>query len=404
MTTDPARVHEAERLRRWRLVLGPGDREQPDATGARLGGDDPRIDAALSALYDTAGSGVRPNRRAGRSGGLAASAPAVARWLGDIRRYFPSSVVQVMQRDAIDRFDLRRLLLEPEMLDAVEPDVHLVSTLLELRHLLPETSRATARQVVAKVVGALEERLGRPTVQAVGGALARAARTRRPRHADIDWDRTIRANLRHYQADLRTVVPERLIGYSRLGPAIRRELIIAVDQSASMGDSVVYASVFGAALGSIRSLRTSLVAFDTAIADLTEMLHDPVEVVFGVQLGGGTDLDGAMAYCQSLVRRPSETVLVVVSDLYEGTPGGDYIARLAAMARAGVRCIALLALSDEGAPAFDHVAAEALAALGIPAFACTPDAFPELIAAAIDRRDVGRWAGERGLVTAARPR
>ncbi len=395
----PPRVHEGERLRRWRLVLGGGDTQQPDGTGVQLDGDDQRMDAALGALYDAPPPGSRQGRRQGRAGGLAASAPRVARWLGDIRRYFPAGVVQVVQRDAIERLDLQHLLLEPEMLDALEPDVHLVSTLLELQHLLPETTRATARLVVAKVVAQLEERLGRPTVQAVSGALSRTARTRRPRHGDIDWDRTVLANLRHYQPSLRTVVPERLVGYSRLGPAVRRELVIAVDQSASMGDSVVYASVFGAALASVRSLRTRLVAFDTSVVDLSDLLHDPVELLFGVQLGGGTDLDRAIASCQTLVERPEETVLVLVSDLYEGTPGGNYLARLAALSRAGVRCVALLALSDEGAPSFDHAAAETLAAVGVPAFACTPDAFPDLVAAALEHRDLAAWAGSAGFVT-----
>jgi Mg-chelatase subunit ChlD len=394
-----ARVHEGERLRRWRLLLGAGSAEQPEGTGVQLRGDDSRMDAALSALYDAPPPGSRRGRGRNRAGGLAASAPSVARWLGDIRRYFPSGVVQVMQRDAIDRLDIQRLLLEPEMLAAIEPDIHLVGTLLALQHLLPDTTRATARQVVSKVVGQIQQRLGQPTMQAVSGALARTARTRRPRPGDIDWDRTLRANLRNYQPSLRTVIPEHLVGYTRLSTGVRRELIIAIDQSASMGDSVVYASVFGAALASIRSLKTHLIAFDTAVADLTEVMPDPVDVLFGVQLGGGTDLSGAMAYCQSLVTRPAETVLILISDLYEGTPGGNYIARIAALARSGVRCVALLALSDEGAPAFDHASAQALGALGVPAFACTPQAFPDLIAAAIERRDLTRWAGDHGLVT-----
>ena len=397
---EPQRVHDAERLRRWRLLLGGGDQQHPDGVGVSLRGDEARMDAALSALYDAPSPGKRPGAGKSRAGGLAASAPSVARWLGDIRRYFPSSVVQVMQRDAIDRLNLQRLLLEPEMLAAIEPDVHLVGTLLELQHLLPDSTRATARQVVGKVVADLQARLGQPTVQAVSGALARSARTTRPRPGDIDWGHTVRANLRHYQPDLRTVVPERLVGYTRLGDAIRRELIIAIDQSASMGDSVVYAGVFGAALASIRSLRTRLVAFDTSIVDLSDLAHDPVEMLFGVQLGGGTDLNQAMAYCQSVIERPDDTVMVLISDLYEGVPGNDFIARIGALTRSGVRCVALLALSDEGAPVFDHSAASALAELGVPSFACTPDAFPDLIAAAIDRRDIGRWAADQGLVTA----
>jgi Mg-chelatase subunit ChlD len=393
------RVHEAERLRRWRLVLGAGDADNPDGTGVDLGRDDRHMDAALSALYDAPPPQAERGRGTRRGGGLGASAARVARWLGDIRRYFPSSVVQVMQRDAIERLDLQRLLLEPELLETVEPDIHLVSTLLALQHLLPETTRETARLVVARVVNELQDRVSQPTAQAARGALARAARVERPRHSDIDWSRTIRANLRNYQPALRTVVPERLIGYARRVAALRREVIIAIDQSASMSDSVVYASVFGAALAGVRSLQTHLVAFDTSVADLTDQLHDPVDLLFGIQLGGGTDINQAMTYCESLVTRPSDTVLILISDLHEGTPGGDFVARIASMARRGVTCVVLLALSDQGAPAFDQAAATALAALGVPAFACTPDMFPELLAAAINRADLGGWAGERGFVT-----
>lgn len=396
---DDARVHEGERLRRWRLVLGGDNAEHGEGTGVQLDGDDRNIDAALSALYDAPPTTGSRGRGAKRSGGLAASAPNVARWLGDIRRYFPTGVVQVMQRDAIERLDLQRMLLEPEMLEAIEPDIHLVATLLSLQHLLPDTTRATARLVVAKVVAQLHDRLAQPTMQAVRGALARSARTRRPRPGDIDWDRTIRANLANYQPALKTVIPNTLVGYSRRETAVRREIIIAIDQSGSMSDSVVYASVFGAALASVRSLSTRLVSFDTSVVDLTEHMHDPVDLLFGIQLGGGTDLNRAMAYCQTLISRPTDTVLVVVSDLHEGTPGGDFVARLAAMARSGVTCVALLALSDEGAPAFDRAAASALAELGVPAFACTPSAFPDLLAAAINRSDLGTWAGEQGLVT-----
>ena len=381
------------------MVLGAGDREHADGTGAQLVGDDASMDVALSVLYDAPPPGAQRGSGAKRAAGLGASAPHVARWLGDIRRYFPTEVVQVMQRDAIQRLNLQRLLLEPEMLAAVEPDIHLVATLLALQHLLPETTRSTARLVVTRVVAQLEERLTQPTTQTVRGALARASRTGRPRAADIDWNRTIRANLNHYQPSLRTVIPHRLVGYSRQANALRREVIIAVDQSASMADSVVYASVFAAALGSIRALKTHLVVFDTAVVDLTDQLHDPVGVLFGVQLGGGTDLNRALSYCQSLVVTPADTIVVLISDLYEGASGNGFVSRAIALARSGVTVVVLLALNDEGAPSFDHDAATVLAEHGVASFACTPGAFPDLIAAAVQRRDLRSWAGEAGLVT-----
>ncbi|MET9695755.1 VWA domain-containing protein [Streptomyces sp. NPDC006529] len=374
-----------ERLRRWRLVLGGGE---ADGTGHALTGGDAAMDAALGALYGSGSAGGRkpPGRAGERSAGLGASAPAVARWLGDIRTYFPASVVQVMQRDAIERLGLSALLLEPEMLEAVEPDVHLVGTLLSLNKAMPDTTRETARTVVRKVVEQLERKLSGRTRSALTGALDRSARISRPRHRDIDWDRTIRANLKNYLPEHRTVVPERLIGYGRAARSVKKEVILCIDQSGSMAASVVYASVFGAVLASMRAIATRLVVFDTAVVDLTDQLDDPVDVLFGTQLGGGTDINRALAYCQSKITRPADTVVVLISDLYEGGIRDEMLRRVASMKAAGVGFVALLALSDEGAPAYDRDHAAALAALGVPAFACTPDLFPEVMAAAIERR------------------
>ncbi|MGA5438801.1 VWA domain-containing protein [Streptomyces griseoincarnatus] len=369
-----------ERLRRWRLVLG-GD--TADGTGHTLSGQDAAIDGALTALY---GRDDNPTTGRERAGGLGASAPAVARWLGDIRTYFPTSVVQVMQRDAIDRLGLGTLLLEPEMLEAIEVDVHLVGTLLSLTKAMPETTRETAREVVRKVVEDLEKRLATRTRATLTGALDRGARVRRPRHGDIDWNRTVAANLRHYLPEHGTVVPERLVGYGRASRAVKKEVVLCVDQSGSMASSVVYASVFGAVLASMRAVATRLVVFDTEVADLTERLDDPVDVLFATRLGGGTDINRALAYCQSRITRPADTVVVLISDLYEGGIRDEMLKRVAAIKASGAQFVSLLALSDEGAPAYDREHAAALAALGAPAFACTPDLFPEVMAAAIEKR------------------
>ncbi|MFE6919414.1 VWA domain-containing protein [Nocardia sp. NPDC057663] len=371
--------------RRWRLVLGQAAEEQ---LGGLSSGPDQAMDQALGALYNTGEAGGSTKR----SGGLGGSAPRVARWLGDIRTYFPATVVEVMQRDAVQRLNLTQLLLEPELLESVEPDVHLVGTLLGLNRVMPETTKATARMVVEKVVREIEQRIAAKTVAAVSGAINRAARTHRPKLRDIDFDRTIRKNLANYLPEHRTVVPERLVGYGRKAQSIQRDVVLAIDQSGSMAASVVYASVFGAVLASMRSLKTSLVVFDTQVVDLTEQLSDPVDVLFGTQLGGGTDINRAIAYSQSLITRPTDSLFVLISDLYEGGVREEMLRRCNAMKEAGVQVVVLLALSDEGAPAYDHENAAALAALGIPAFACTPDKFPDLLATALDRGDITHWA------------
>lgn len=392
---DPVTGPGRDRLTRWRLVLG-GDESDgitlDPATGQRvaLDAEDQRRDKALDDLYGGPGRGA----------GMGSSAPRVARWLGDIRSYFPSSVVQVMQSDAMTRLGLGQMLLEPEMMRAVQPDLGMVTTLMGLNRVIPEHSRETARAVVRAVTEQLQERLAPRTVQAVQGALDRSARTRRPKFRDVDWNRTIAANLKNYLPEHRTVVPERLVGYARRSAQVEREIVLCLDQSGSMAESIVHSSIFGAVLASLRSVRTHMVVFDTQVVDLTEEVEDPVDVLFGVQLGGGTDINKALGYCQGLVTRPTDTVLVLISDLEEGGIAEEMVRRARDLVASGVTMVALLALSDSGSPHFSAEHAAALAAVGVPSFACTPDLFPDLMAAAIERRDIAAWASANDLVTA----
>jgi len=372
---------ETDTLRRWRLALGRPEGEDPAKGG--LSPEDLAIDRALSDLYDPSERGA----------GLGASSPRVVRWLGDIRRFFPTSVVRVLQQDAMDRLGLTRMLTEPELLSTLEPDVHLAAQLVALGSAIPDQTRATARQVVRRVVEDLEKRLGEPLRRSVRGSLLRGVRNRRPRASEIDWNRTIRENLRNWQPDRKRLIVERLSGHASRTKALR-DVILCLDQSGSMAASVVYAGVFGAVLASLPSVRTTVVAFDTEVVDLTEKLQDPVDLLFGIQLGGGTDIDRALDYCQSRVTAPSRTILVLISDLFEGGNRESMLRRAAHLAASGVRMIALLALSDEGKPCWDHDVANALAGFGIPAFACTPDRFPELMARAIEGRDLAGFAEE----------
>jgi len=390
MANDDTLAGPINRAQRWRLVLGS---EAESSCGA-LSGNLAAMDEALSALYE-------PDGRHGlnRRGGRGSSAPNVARWLGDIRKYFPSAVVQVMQRDALDRLNMRQLLLEPEMLTQVRPDVHMVANLIALSHAIPSETKETARMVVRSVVDELMRKLEEPMRSAISGALDRSQRNRRPRFSEIDWNRTIRINLKHWQPDYRTIVPQQLIGYGRKARRPQREVVLCIDQSGSMAASVVYASIFGAVMASLPAVSTQMVVFDTEVVDLSDQLDDPVELLFGVQLGGGTDIHRAVTYCQSIIREPRNTILVLISDLYEGGVEAGLLARARELVEAGVQFITLLALSDEGRPAYDRELGAKLASLGVPSFACTPDAFPELMAAAIRREDVNQWAATRGLVT-----
>jgi VWA domain containing CoxE-like protein len=379
---------ETDRDRRWTLALGVDDER------ASLSDNDRRMSVALSALY---GEGDEDGKKG--KGSLGSSAPRVAQWLGDIREFFPTPVVQVIQKDAFERKGLRQMLLEPEFLATVEADVNLVADLVSLRGVMPEKTKETARIVITKVVDELMKRLERKTAEAIRGALDKSRRTNRPRFADIDWPRTIRANLRHYQAEHKTIIPEQLIGFMRQQRRIADldEVVLCVDQSGSMASSVVYASIFAAVMASLPVVSTKLVCFDTAILDLTDELSDPVEVLFGVQLGGGTDINRAIAYCTHRIERPSKTHLVLISDMYEGGDAEDLMSRVAQLVTIGVNVIVLLALTDTGRPSYDPALSGRIAALGVPVFACTPDQFPDLMATALRREDVHSWAAANDI-------
>src|SRR5260370_2746652 len=228
-------IDETERLRRWRLVLGKDAQEcMCSGTGKGEGNDgnlelskhDLGMDRVLEALYDSE-----------RSAGLGSSSPNVARWLGDIRTYFPSSIVRIMQQVAFERLNLKQMLLEPEMLEQVEADVHLVASLLSLSKVIPEKTKDTARQVVRKVVEELERKLANPLLQAVRGTLNRATRTYRPRYNEIDWDRTIRLNLKNYQPEHGTIIAERLVGHGHKRSA-RRAIAPCDDQRVTPPSSI----------------------------------------------------------------------------------------------------------------------------------------------------------------------
>lgn len=186
------------------------------------------------------------------------------------------------------------------------------------------------------------------------------------------------------------MIPETRIGFGRKRRAMK-EVVLCLDQSGSMGTSVIYSGIFGSVMASIPSLKTTMVVFDTEVADLTEAMQDPVDLLFGVQLGGGTDINRALTYCQQQITRPSDTTLVLITDLYEGGNEKEMRQRMTELVQSGVQLIVLLALNDDGAPSYDKSNADFLATLGVPTFACTPDKFPDLMAAALNKQDLQGW-------------
>jgi hypothetical protein len=380
---------DPEQLRRWRLVLGKDSQEELQgmcAGSCSLSGGDEEMDAALAAIYDeTEGD----DSTAQRSAGLGKSSPRLAKWLGDIRTYFKEDVVAVIQQDAVERRGLKHLLFEPELLKNVQPNIQLVGTLMSLSGRIPERTKETARMVVSAVVEEIKKRLEQKIRQAVLGALNRKEHSPLPNAQAIDWKWTIGRNLKNYNTELKTIIPDRVYFYSRAQRSNNWTVIVDMDQSGSMADSVVYGAVCGSIFASLPALDTHVVAFDTEVVDLTEKCgNDPVGMIFGVQLGGGTDINKSVAYCERFIAEPKRTLFILITDLFEGGNQAQLVRRLGEMTESGVRAVCLLALSDNGVPSYDENLARKLVALGVPCFGCTPTRLPELLEGALRGADL----------------
>ena len=399
MAIDP------EQLARWRLILGKGAEEplrQMGGGGAVLGGDLIELDEALEAIY--AGDEIEQDEWSadpshGPHGAVKGRTfPKVAKWLDQIRTFFPKDVVVLLQKDAIERRGLKELLLEPEVLASVEPSLDLAATVLAMKNLVPEKAKDAARELVRRVVEDVRKQLESQMVQAVRGALQRSRHSPFRSLPNLDWPRTIRRNIRNYQPDLGTIIPEHLSFFSRQQRRNEWNIIIAMDQSGSMATSLIYGGIMGAILASIGAVETHVVAFNHEdVVDLTEHCSDPVDLLFGVQLGGAEDYWKATSYCERFMHTPERTLYVLLADLHDTSPNTSrFLKKMEALLEGGIKAIGLLAISDQGVPSYNERLANQLAAMGMPCFGCTPERLPELIAGALRGSDLTALAGRLG--------
>lgn len=379
-------IDPAQRLARWRLILGAQAQERLERMGAcGLTEEQLLMDQALGAIY---GGDTGEDALSGRGAGSGPSSPRISKWLGDVRALFDREIVTVIQSDAIERRGLRQLLFEPELLQNLEPDIGLASTLMTLRDQIPKRSKESVRAFIKKIVEEINRMLENDIRRAVTAALNRRAHSPLPSAAALDYKLTIERNLKNYNPDLKTILPERFFFFDRSNRTNNWTVILDIDQSGSMGESVIFSSIMACILASMNAIKTRIVAFDTSITDLTEKSDDPVDLLYGIQLGGGTDINRSVAYCQQFIEQPAKTLFFLISDLDEGGNQASLLRRLEDMKASGVTVISLLAVSDSGSPYYSAHMAQRVSALGIPCFACTPQLLPQLLEAALKGHDL----------------
>ena len=388
-------MEDKDRIRRWRLILGEESQKQFEDMGGfekkLLSQEQVLMDQALAAIYNRERS-----FSGGQGAGKGASRPHISRWLGDVRNLFDKELVKIIQTDAMERCGLKQLIFEPEILEQVEPDISLASTILILKDQVPKQSKDSVREFMKKIVEEINKLLADDIRRAVTSAVNKKQHSPIPSAAALDFKTTIRRGIKNYNKELKKIVPEHYYFFDRSTQTAANKftVILDIDQSGSMGESVIYSSIMSCILASMSALKTRIVAFDTEVVDLTEKMEDPVDLLFGFQLGGGTDINKSIAYCSRDIENPKKTLFFLVSDLMEGGNRAGMLRRLQEMKESQVTVVCLLAIADGGKPYYDAQMAGRISALGIPCFACNPQKLPQLLERALKGQELAEFADE----------
>jgi Mg-chelatase subunit ChlD len=358
-----------ESLVRWRLVLGASSSEALDGV-CGIDADELAQDAALSWLYERGAS--LDERDIRREGGLGPSTLSVPEWINHIHRLFPKETIERLERDAVEEFAITEVVTNPDVLARIEPSETLLRAVLHTKHLMNQEVLALAREIVRKVVRELVEKLARTVRRAFSGALVRK-RSLHKNARNFDPRGTIRRNLGTYsRSEQRLYIKEPRFWSRAKRHNENWQVVLLVDESGSMVASVIHAAVTAACLWGLPAMKTHLLIFDTEVVDLTAQVSDPVETLMKVQLGGGTDIAKAMRYGESLIENPRRSIVVVITDLFEGGDAEDLVRTVKRMCAQGVRVLALAALSDQAEPDYDKELGRRLVQAGAFVGAMTP--------------------------------
>lgn len=362
---------------RWRLILGE---EAQDNTCA-LGGQDAERDQALEFLYKREyGSGRNTRRGKGqegddrdRRGGLEASQLTVPDWINAVHELFPERTIERIEKDALERYKLEEMVTNPDLLRRAQPSETLLKAVLRTKHLMNQQVLALARQLVRKVIDQLLEKLAVQVRMPFSGRRNRQQRSFIKLAKNFDARTTIRQNLKHFDPKSRKLYIHTPYFNSRIRRQVDKwQIIIVVDESGSMINSVLHSAITASIFWGIQMLRTHLVIFDTSVVDLTQDCSDPVETLMKVQLGGGTDIGRALAYAGTLIDTPRRTIIVLITDFFEGAPEYHLLAVTKALIESGVTLLGLAALDPDAHPNYNRPLAEQMAALGAHVGAMTP--------------------------------
>jgi Mg-chelatase subunit ChlD len=374
-------MQDPHTLARWRLVLGKEAEKQ--GISCKSDADAERIEQLVGFLFeegDSQGGTPTGNNKDDRTAGTGPSQLTVTDWVGAVNELFPQQSKEVMQKELVRRRGIDKILDNPELLEQIEPNLELVKTLLSHQDLLNPKTRVLARKIIEKVVDQLKNMMQIQVEQAITGAIRKDRHAPRKVFRNLDLKTTLRRNLHNFNSDSGKLLVDQVFFFAAERKKKPWHVIVVVDQSGSMLESAIFSAIMASIFAELPSLKTSLVLFDTQVVDLSDKVGQPVDVLLSVQLGGGTDITLALKYATTLVRQPQRTIVVLITDFYEGRPEHELVAQSRLMADGGIRMIGLGALGIDARPAYNKQTASKLRKVGMDILVCTPEKLAECMA------------------------
>ena len=368
-------------LNRWRLVLGKYADE--NIGFSENSGNYSELSELLEYLYDRAYDEERGVRSGNPKGGREQSKLTVPSWLTKVRTLFPKETVEILEKHALEKYNMKELLTDKKVLEAMEPNAELLKNILQMKHLMKGEVLEAARKIVKKVADEITKSLESEVKLTIMGKADRSKSGAVKSARNIDFKKTIRANLKNYDKENERIIMSKIYFYGRVRKYNTWNVIVAVDESGSMLPSVIHSAIMAGIFSKLPLLKTNLVIFDTEVVDLTAYVDDVVQTLMSVQLGGGTNIGKALSYCEGLIENPHKTIVVMVTDLYEGSNYKIMYSRAKAIIETGAKLIILTALDNKAKASYDKSAASSMAALGTEVAAMTPGGLAKWIAKVI---------------------
>lgn len=355
-------------LNRWRLILG-------SFSNLEIDDEYSEIDKTLNFLYDreyTQNGGYSLDNFNNANSSKEKSALTVPKWISKVKKLFPKETVEIMQKQALEKYKLTEILTDENILKEIEPNIELLKNILTFKDMMSQNVKKLAYDIVKKTLEEIKNKMEVEIKKVFYGKKLPNSNTTNKIFKNLDIKKTIRYNLKNYDIKNKTIFTDKLFFNQNIKKYNPYNIIILIDESGSMLDSVIYSSIMASIFANLPYLSIKLIIFDISVVDLSEHIKEPIDILFKVQLGGGTNIAQALEYAKKITFAPDKTIVLLISDLFDSNDYKLMYKNANDIIEAGSKLIVLTALDYNANSIYDKEAARYFSKIGAKVGALTP--------------------------------